>query len=51
MVEYSSRAHSSSVECIHGMDEGGVQFPVGPHFILIFIIVAYKRLTYGTAPE
>ena len=30
MVEYSSRAYSSSVECIHGMDEGGVQFPVGP---------------------
>ena len=24
------RAHSLSVECIHGMDEGGVQFSVGP---------------------
>ena len=27
------RAHSKSVLRIHGMDEGGVQFPVGPHKI------------------
>ena len=29
------RAHSKSVLCFHGMEEGRVRFPVGPHFFNI----------------
>lgn len=31
-----TRAYSSVEECIHGMDEAGVRFSVGPHFAGLF---------------